>query len=222
MGAEPSRALGACRRACARRRSDGVPRRGGGRRGAGGSTATRSSSNAAVLLFGGIETTEGMIANAVLHLLSDPTGRGARARRPGADRGGGGGVAAARAGGGGGRPLRHPRHRARRRGDRARATSSRSRSRGRTATRPCSPTPTLRRPAVERAPQLAFAHGPHVCLGMHLARLEAQAAIGRLLTGSRAAAGSAPAEPAARPRLPQAAGAARPLGLSARASKPGW
>src|SRR5438445_761912 len=29
-------------------------------------------SNAAVLMFGGIETTEGMIANAVLHLLSDP------------------------------------------------------------------------------------------------------------------------------------------------------
>ena len=29
-------------------------------------------SNAAVLLFGGIETTEGMIANAVLHLLSEP------------------------------------------------------------------------------------------------------------------------------------------------------
>ena len=29
-------------------------------------------SNAAVMLFGGIETTEGMIANAVLHLLSHP------------------------------------------------------------------------------------------------------------------------------------------------------
>lgn len=29
-------------------------------------------SNAAVLLFGGIETTEGMIANAIVHLLSDP------------------------------------------------------------------------------------------------------------------------------------------------------
>jgi cytochrome P450 len=27
----------------------------------------------------------------------------------------------------------------------------------------------------------AFAHGPHVCIGMHLARLEAQTAIGRLL-----------------------------------------
>jgi Cytochrome P450 len=29
-------------------------------------------SNAAVLMFGGIETTEGMIANALLHLLSSP------------------------------------------------------------------------------------------------------------------------------------------------------
>jgi cytochrome P450 len=28
---------------------------------------------------------------------------------------------------------------------------------------------------------LAFAGGPHVCIGMHLARLEAQTAIGRLL-----------------------------------------
>ena len=28
---------------------------------------------------------------------------------------------------------------------------------------------------------LAFAQGPHVCIGMHLARLEASAAVGRLL-----------------------------------------
>ena len=28
---------------------------------------------------------------------------------------------------------------------------------------------------------LAFAHGPHVCIGMHLARLEAHIAVGRLL-----------------------------------------
>ncbi len=33
---------------------------------------TETISNAAVLLFGGIETTEGMIANAMLHLLSSP------------------------------------------------------------------------------------------------------------------------------------------------------
>jgi cytochrome P450 len=29
--------------------------------------------------------------------------------------------------------------------------------------------------------QIAFAHGPHVCIGMHLARLEAHTALGRLL-----------------------------------------
>jgi cytochrome P450 len=29
--------------------------------------------------------------------------------------------------------------------------------------------------------QVAFAHGPHVCIGMHLARLEAHTAVGRLL-----------------------------------------
>jgi cytochrome P450 len=28
---------------------------------------------------------------------------------------------------------------------------------------------------------VAFAHGPHVCLGMHLARVEARTAVGRLL-----------------------------------------
>jgi len=28
---------------------------------------------------------------------------------------------------------------------------------------------------------LAFARGPHVCIGMHLARLEAHTAVGRLL-----------------------------------------
>src|SRR5919106_799550 len=39
---------------------------------AGGLERERVISNAAVLLFGGIETTDGMIANAVLHLLSHP------------------------------------------------------------------------------------------------------------------------------------------------------
>src|SRR5262249_42282334 len=40
--------------------------------GAGGLRRSEVVSNAAVLAFGGIETTEGMICNAVLHLLSHP------------------------------------------------------------------------------------------------------------------------------------------------------
>jgi len=40
--------------------------------GSGGLTTDEVVSNAAVLMFGGIETTEGMICNAILHLLSHP------------------------------------------------------------------------------------------------------------------------------------------------------
>ena len=40
--------------------------------GAGGLRSAEAVSNAAVLMFGGIETTEGMICNAVLHLLGHP------------------------------------------------------------------------------------------------------------------------------------------------------
>ena len=53
-----------------------VPRAGRGRPGTGADAAGLSPgeivSNAAVLMFGGIETTEGMIANAAWHLLSHP------------------------------------------------------------------------------------------------------------------------------------------------------
>ena len=74
--------------------------------GAAASSASAVISNAAVMLFGGIETTEGMIANAVLHLL-DASRRSSRSCAPTRaccrrDRG----VAAARAGGRGRRPLR--------------------------------------------------------------------------------------------------------------------
>ena len=40
--------------------------------GTGGLSTDEVVSNAAVLMFGGIETTEGMICNAILHLLSHP------------------------------------------------------------------------------------------------------------------------------------------------------
>ena len=41
---------------------------------------------------------------------------------------------------------------------------------------------------------LAFAQGPHVCVGVHLARLEARIALSALLAGSPACAG--PGRPA--------------------------
>ena len=56
------------------------------------------------------------------------------------------------------------------------------RSRARAAILRCSPI----RPYDVRRPNarlnLAFAHGPHFCLGAHLARLEAQAALRAVLT----------------------------------------
>jgi cytochrome P450 len=138
-------------------------------------------SNAAVLLFGGIETTEGMIANAILHLLerpdqlalvrSDPELVGAAIEEslrfePAAavvDRYatrdiqlGGGSIA---------------------RGDLVRVSIAAAN----------------RDPAVFADPDrfdlrrstsrghLAFAQGPHVCLGIHLARLEARTGVASLL-----------------------------------------
>ena len=147
------------------------------------------TSNAAVLLFGGIETTEGMIANALAHLLTH-TEALAMVRREAAG------------------PCR---------GDAAVLRAAVEESLrlepaaaviDRYATAPVSlggaevaagdlvrisitaanrdpatfPDPDRfdpRRPNAGR--HLAFAGGPHVCLGMHLARLEAHVAVGMLL-----------------------------------------
>ncbi len=148
---------------------------------AGPLTEAEVISNAAVMMFGGIETTEGMIANALLHLLSSP----AQLELVIADRGL---VPAAieeslrlepaaavvdryatrdaRPGGGGIRA-----------GDQVTVSIAGAN----------------RDPAVFGEPDvfdvlrpnagrhLAFAHGPHFCLGAHLARLEAQVAIEILL-----------------------------------------
>jgi cytochrome P450 len=138
-------------------------------------------SNAAVLMFGGIETTEGMLANAVLHLLERPDALAAVRRDPGlldvaieeslrlepaaavvdryattaADLGG---VSIAA-------------------GELVRVSIAGAN----------------RDPAVFADPDrlelgragarrhLAFAHGPHVCVGVHLARLEARCALAVLL-----------------------------------------
>jgi cytochrome P450 len=148
---------------------------------AGGLERREVVSNAAVMLFGGIETTEGMIANAIVHLLSYPDQLGLvradAACLPNAieeslrlepaaamvDRYAAADVTL------GGASIR--------RGELVRI----------------SVTAANRDPATFRDPDrfdvsrenarqhAAFARGPHVCIGMHLARLEAHTAVGRLL-----------------------------------------
>jgi cytochrome P450 len=141
-------------------------------------------SNAGVLLFGGIETTEGMIANALLFLMENPDAL-AQARReprrldaaieeslrlePAAaviDR-----YAAADADLG-------PAHIAR--GELVRVSiTAANRDPG------LFPDPDRFDPDRFDGPgtrgHLAFAHGPHVCLGVHLARLEARAGLDTIL-----------------------------------------
>jgi cytochrome P450 len=138
-------------------------------------------SNVAVLMFGGIETTEGMLANAILHLLSHPGERAlveddrgllvnaieeslrlepaaavidryaTRDVRLGDARIGRGDLVTISIAGANRDPAAFP--------DPNRFD--------------------VRRENARR--QIAFAHGPHVCIGMHLARLEVHTAVGRLL-----------------------------------------
>jgi cytochrome P450 len=148
---------------------------------AGPLTADEAISNAAVLMFGGIETTEGMIANAAWHLLRHPR----ELELVLADRGL---VPAAIE-----ESLRlEPaaavvdRYATRdtllgsaqiRVGDQVTVSIA-----GANRDPAVFPEPDrfdIRRPNAAR--HLAFAHGPHFCLGAHLARLEAGAAIEALL-----------------------------------------
>jgi cytochrome P450 len=138
-------------------------------------------SNVAVLMFGGIETTEGMIANAILHLLAHPEQRALveadRGLLPNAveeslrlepaaaviDRYATSDVRLGDA----------------RIGKRELVTISIA-----GANRDPDFFPDPERFDVRRENarhQLAFASGPHACIGMHLARLEAHTAVGRLL-----------------------------------------
>jgi cytochrome P450 len=138
-------------------------------------------SNAAVLLFGGIETTEGMIANAVLGLLERPDLHArVRAERELIDRAldeslrlepaaavidryatedvslAGAEISA---------------------GDLVRISLTAANRDPAVFSRP--DVFDLNRPGPRR--HLAFAQGPHVCLGVHLARLEARTVLGQLL-----------------------------------------
>ena len=146
-----------------------------------GLTGGEVVSNAAVLLFGGIETTEGMIANAILHVLSHPDQRQLIERDPAL-------VAAAVE-----ESLRL---------EPAAAVVDRYATRnvelggvsiGKRELVTISLAGANRDPAVFASPDrfdlsrdnarlhVTFAQGPHVCIGMHLARLEAQIALERLL-----------------------------------------
>jgi cytochrome P450 len=138
-------------------------------------------SNAAVLMFGGIETTEGMIVNAILHMLAHPeqlalvtADRGLLPNaveeslrlEPAAaviDR------YATRDVRLGGASIR--------RGELVTISIAGANRDPETFAEP--DRFDVRRENARR--HLAFAGGPHVCIGMHLARLEAQTAIGRLL-----------------------------------------
>lgn len=138
-------------------------------------------SNAAVLLFGGIETTEGMIANAVLHLLAHPDQLALVEDDPS--------------------KLANAVEESMRLEpaaaviDRYATTDvalAGARIRARELVR-ISIAGANRDPEVFSEPNrfdvgrenarlhVAFAHGPHVCIAMHLARLEAHTALDRLL-----------------------------------------
>ncbi|QXJ19848.1 cytochrome P450 [Actinomadura graeca] len=137
--------------------------------------------NAAVLLFGGIDTTEGMIANLAWHLLGDPARlrlvrddpgllpaaveESLRLEPPAAvvDRYATADTVL------GGAPVRA--------GDLVRVSLA-----GANRDPAVFPDPDrfdLRRPGAGE--HLAFAHGPHFCFGAHLARLEARTALAALL-----------------------------------------
>jgi cytochrome P450 len=147
-----------------------------------GLAADEAVSNAAVLMFGGIETTEGMISNVILHLLSHPAQLAQVTADPGL-------VPDAVEESLRLEPAAAVVDRYATRDVRIGAASVR---RGDGVT--VSLAGAGRDPAVFTDPDvfdvrrpnaklhLAFAHGPHFCLGAHLARLEAQAALRAVLS----------------------------------------
>ena len=139
-------------------------------------------SNAAVLMFGGIETTEGMIANALLHLLSSPAQLALVRAEPGL-------VPASVEESLRLEPAAAVVDRYATRDTRLGAAGIRAGDQDTVSIAGANRDPAVfagpdafdvRRPNAGR--HLAFAHGPHFCLGAHLARLEAQVAVETLLS----------------------------------------
>ena len=148
---------------------------------AGPLTQAEAISNAAVLMFGGIETTEGMIANALLHLLSSP----AQLDLVLADRGL---VPAAIEESLRLEPAAAVVDRYATRGARLGGARIGAGDQVTVSIAGANRDPAIfgepdvfdvRRPDAGR--HLAFAHGPHFCLGAHLARLEAVTAVETIL-----------------------------------------
>jgi cytochrome P450 len=142
---------------------------------------TEAISNAAVLMFGGIETIEGMIANALLHLLSSPAQFALVLADPGL-------VPAAVEESLRLEPAAAVVDRYATAGTRLGGAEIRAGDQVTVSIAGANRDPAmfadpdvfdLRRANAGR--HLAFAHGPHFCLGAHLARLETQVAVGTLL-----------------------------------------
>ena len=176
--------------------------------GAGVLSTEQVISNAAVLLFGGIETTEGMIATAALYLLAEPERADAARAEPAAlgaaideslrlepaaavvDR-----YATADVVLGDAEIAR---------GDLVRLSITAANRDPAVFADPDAFDP--RRANLRR--HVAFAQGPHVCVGVHLARLEARGGAGRV-AGAAARAGTGPVASGGDPGagVPQAAAA---------------
>jgi cytochrome P450 len=148
---------------------------------AGGLARGEVISNAAVMLFGGIETTEGMIANAISHLLAHPAQLAAVRADPSLLAGAieeslrlepAAAVVDRYA-------VRDVELAGAAIGARELVSVSIAGANRDPAVFPEPDRFDVRRPNARL--HAAFAHGPHVCIGMHLARLEAHTAVGRVL-----------------------------------------